>query len=730
MVDERIERVLDPESVAVVGASRDPTKRGHQAVVALQEGGFEGTVYPVNPDAEEIRGLPALDRVSDAPGPVDLALVAVPAGVVPEVVADCGEAGVAGAVVVAVGFGETGPEGEALERRIVDVAREHGVRIVGPNTSGLINVHENLNLVGAENVPPGDLALVCQSGNLAIALFMEATGVDGVGFSHYVGVGNEADVRFDEYLPFYAADDRTGAVVAYVEGTDDGRAFLRTAREVVADTPVVALKGGRTPVGKASTASHTGSMAGDAAVADAAFAQAGVVSVERSDELLPTADALASLPPADGPNVAVLADGGGHATLAADALTGRGLSVPDLAAGTRERLQAVLPAAASVVNPVDVAGGTDDDPSVFLDCAAALAGDPDVDALLLTGLFGGYGIRFSEAFADEETETAGAIGDLVGEHDLPLVVQSAYESAEPPAHAALRERGVPVLESLDVAARTVAALVEYGDHLSRADRKSDFRLNPGPSPNDALDRVVGADGRTLSEREARQVLAASDVPLVPAEFAPGPEAAATAAAAVDGPVAMKVVSPDLPHKSDAGGVALDVETDAAAVYRDLVGTVADRAPDAAVEGVLVSPMREAGVELVVGVVEDEGFGHVAMVGLGGVFVEVVEDVAFRALPVTPADARDAIAAIDAQELLDGARGDPPVDREALADLLVAVSEVVETNPRIAELDLNPVLAGGAGVEALDASIRVSPADGTGTAGGDAPRSGERAGDRR
>ncbi|WP_439028221.1 acetate--CoA ligase family protein [Haloarchaeobius sp. DT45] len=712
MADERLERILDPDSVAIVGASADPEKRGHQAIVTLEEGGYEGDIYPVNPSEDEIRGRTVYEAVSDIPEPVDLALVVVPAPIVPSVLEDCADTDLAGAVVVAVGFGETDDEGEELERRIVDLAREHDVRLIGPNTSGMINLHEGLNLVGAENVPAGDIALLCQSGNLAIALFMEAMGVPGLGFSHYVGVGNESDLRFDEYLPFYAEDERTDAITLYVEGMSDGRAFLQRAREVVPDTPIVALKGGRSAVGKQSTSSHTGSMAGDVAVAEAVFEQAGVVSVERADELLPTAGALGSLPAADGENVAILADGGGHATLAADALAEQGLSVPDLTVETQDRLREVLPDAASVVNPVDVAGGTDDDPTVFYDCAAAIAADPNVDTLLLSGLFGGYGIRFSEALTEPELDTAHDIAGLVEEHDLPIVVQSAYESADPEAHAVLREAGIPVQESLEVATRTIAALATYGEHCARADRKSDFRLEPGAADDTVLGAVVGGRSGDLSEYDAREALSRHDVPLTPAELATGAEEATAAADRFDGPVAMKIVSPDIVHKSDVDGVALDVTEAPAETYRDLVGAAQSHDPDATVEGVLVSPMREDGVELVVGVVDDDQFGHVAMVGVGGVFVEVLEDVAFRALPLTRADARDMLAALDAQELLDGARGTEPVDREALVDLLVAVSEFVEANPRVAELDLNPVLASGSDVEALDAAMTVLPAGST------------------
>jgi acetyltransferase len=702
-----IDRIMNPDAVAVVGASTDETKRGYQAIETLQEAGYDGDIYPVNPHADEIRGLPVYPTVSAIPGRVDLALVVTPAGVVPSVLEACEGSDLAGAVVVAVGFGEMGDEGQSLEDRVVSLAREQGIRLIGPNTSGMINVHRGVNLVGTDTVPEGGLALLCQSGNMAISLFTEAATREGVGFSHYVGVGNEADLRFHEYLPYLDADPETDAVVCYVEGLSDGRAFLRQAREIVTETPVVVLKSGRSTVGKRSASSHTGSLAGDAAVTDAVLEQAGVVSVDRSDELLNVANALSSLPRAEGPNVGVLADGGGHATLAADALAERGLSLPRLGESTQDRLREVLPDAASVVNPVDVAGGTDEDQSVFVDCAAAILADPNVDALLLTGLFGGYGIRFAERYTDVEVEAATELADLAADHRTPIVVQSAYEGFDTAPHAVLRERGIPVLESLDVASAILAAVSTYGARTRALAASSDFRLDHDDA-TDSLDVAVPEGRSQLSELESKRVLAASGLPVAPFEFVTSPDEAASAAADFDGPVALKVVTPDIVHKSDAGGVALDVDPDrAGAVYDDLLAAVSAFDPTADLDGVLVSPMRETGVELIVGVVDDPQFGPVVMCGLGGVFVEVLEDVAFRALPLTEADARAMLDDIDAQELLDGARGMPPVDRDAVVDLLCDVSEFVEAHPSVSELDLNPVFADAAGVEIVDAAITVA-----------------------
>ncbi len=704
---EIVERILEPETIAVVGASTDPSKRGHQAIATLQNGGFEGAIYPVNPTAEEIRGLEVSSSIADIPEPVDLALIVVPGPVVPSVLEECGEIDVAGAVVIAVGFGEMGEEGEELEDQIVDIADENDVRLVGPNTSGLINVHEGANLVGADGVPAGDLGLLCQSGNLAIALFTEASALEGVGFSHYVGVGNEADLRFHEYLPYFADNDGTDAVVCYVEGMADGRAFLEQARETVPETPIVVCKSGRSKVGKQSASSHTGSLAGDAAVADAVFRQAGVASVERSDELLAVADALASQPPMDGQNVAILADGGGHATLAADALAERGLSVPELEAETKDSLRETLPDAASVRNPVDVAGGTDDDPSVFADCARALFDDPNVDGVMLSGLFGGYGIRFTDDLEPIEKEAAQDIVSLAEDSGTSLVVQSAYESADPEIHAILREADVPVYESLDRSAACLSALAEYGAHLKAAGEKSDFDLKSSESTLDPADTIDG----TLTEYDAKEVLREYDAPVTPYKLVDAPEDVERAAAEFDGPVAMKVVSPDVVHKTEADAVALDVaEADATETFEELIENVRAYDPDARIDGILVSPMCTEGVEVIVGATHDEQFGPVVMFGLGGVFVEVLEDVSFRAAPLSERDARAMIDEIDAQAMLEGARGDPPVDREAVVEILCTVSELIVDNPEIKEVDLNPVLAGEDGAEILDASILLSNDD--------------------
>lgn len=697
---------MSPEAVAVVGASTDETKRGYQAIKTLQTKGYDGEIYPVNPSAEKIRGLGVYESVSTIPAQVDLALIVTPAQIVPEVLEDCGEKDIAGAVVIAVGFSEAGPDGERLEDEIVKIANDNDIRLIGPNTSGMINVHEGLNLVGADTVPKGKLALLCQSGNMAISLFTEAATREGVGFSHYVGVGNEADLQFHEYLSYLNSDSKTDAIICYIEGLSDGRSFLREARRVAPNTPILTLKSGRSDVGKRSASSHTGSLAGDSEVADAVFKQAGIINVKRSDELLSVANALSSLPRASGDNVAVLADGGGHATLAADALSERGLSIPELHSNTQETLQNILPNAASVVNPVDVAGGTDDDPSVFVGCVEALLNDPNVDALLLTGLFGGYSIRFSEQYKEVENKAAQDLSRLVTEYETPLVVQSAYEGFDTESHSILRENGIPVVESLGVATSSVEALAAYGKR-SGADKSNDLE---GFEKLDGMGNELslnGNGGRQLSEYKSKRLLEDTEIPVTTFKLAQSPEEAEDIVRKINEPVAMKIVSPDIVHKSDIGGVALNVSRESAAkTYNELTTTAQKYKNDVQIDGVLISPMVDDGIELIVGVVNDNQFGPVVMFGLGGVFVEILEDVSFRALPLTEVDAVELINDINAKELLNGARGNAPVDKDSIVELLVGLSSFVEKNPTITELDLNPVIATKDSVEVVDAAITV------------------------
>ncbi|TFH87986.1 CoA-binding protein [Billgrantia azerbaijanica] len=702
--------ILAPGGIAVIGASADPTKRGYKAMVGLVKDGYPGEIYPVNPKADMILGIKAWPSVTAIPGNPELALICTPAATVPGLVAECGRRGIKGAVILASGFAEIGGEGVELEREMMDKARAHGVRIIGPNTSGMFNLHHRVNLLALDNVKPGDVGIVSQSGNMLLSLALEAQHNGHVGFSTYVGPGNQSDIGFNDYLRYLGEDEHTRVATLYVEGFRDGRKFLEVAREVTAMKPVVVYKSGATEAGQKSASSHTGALAGSYAMTVDLLKQSGVSVVQHSDEILPVAEGLGLLQKARGKRVAVISDGGGQATIAADRLAEAGLELAELSEATRARLREVLFPQASTVNPVDVAGSTDANPSLLATCMEIVAADAGVDSVFLVGMFGGYSIRFAESLLGDEMRGAEAMVDLSHATDKPLVIYSLYAPIKPPALRRLHEAGLPVYASIEHAVRVLAALGERGQYLAQNHRQTrETAVAAKPELAELFHRAQ-AEGRDLFEHEAKALLRGHgvDVPeerLVRNEI----ELAQAATHFGDTPLAMKVVSRDILHKSDAGGVRLNLVGEAA--LREARGAILAScrayAPDAAIEGVLVTPMAKKGVEVILGVIRDPIFGPVLMFGLGGIFVEILEDVAFRAIPLSRFDAYSMVEQIKAKKILGGVRGEAPVDKEALVELLLRVSRLVEAYPQLVELDLNPVIVNADGYAVVDARVIVA-----------------------
>ncbi|HSM73812.1 MAG TPA: acetate--CoA ligase family protein [Desulfobacterales bacterium] len=705
-----LDPILNADSVAIIGASRNETKRGFQAIRTLLDEKFEGPIYPVNPKESSVLGLHCYAKVTDIEGPVDIALVTTPGRSIPAVLEECGQKGVKGAVIIAGGFGETGEAGRELEAAMMAVARRYGIRLIGPNTSGMLNLKKNLNLVGLREAPKGDIALLAQSGNMALTLITEAKIKSLRGFSYYVGVGNEADIKFHEYLEFFRQDPDTKAILMYVEGMREGRRFLQQAYKTTQEKPIVLLKSGRSSTGKLSAGSHTGALAGISEVAKTAFGRAGIIVIENSDELFPAVESLSSLPPLKNNRVAILADGGGHATIAADLLSDMGIGIPKLTEKTQERLRAILPAAAALRNPVDVAGGTDADPTIFADCAEVLLKDPNIGGLLIVGLFGGYGIRFAASLALKEEDAAHRMGKMVTKSKKPIVLHSLYSSEKPHSLHLLRYYGIPVYDSLDVACKCVGVLAQYGNYLKSYHAKSNFVLNWGAKAKAEGNRLIAAaraERRTyLLEPEAKSLLRLHDVPVPDEGLARSAEEAVELAAGFGGKAVLKIVSPDILHKSDAGGVRVDLEGPAAiaAAFAEILENARRHNPQADIRGVLVSPMAREGMEVIIGTKRDDQFGPVIMFGLGGVLVEILKDVAFRVLPISHLSAEKMIEEIRSAPLLNGFRGMPACDKKALRKLLVKCSEIVEAYPDIQEMDLNPVISHEKGLSIVDARI--------------------------
>ncbi len=708
------DKILNANSVAIVGASKTPTKRGYQAIRILQEEKYEGHIYPVNPKLETILGLKCYPKVSAIPDEVDLALITTPAATLPAILEDCGQKGVAGAVIIAGGFGELGKEGKELENRMVEVARKYHIRLIGPNTSGMINLHKNLNLVGLRDAPRGNIALLSQSGNMALTMITEAKVKSRVGFSYYVGVGNESDINFHEYLEFFEKDPNTSAILMYVEGMHNGRKFLQQAYQTTRKKPIILLKSGRSAIGQRSAGSHTGALAGMSEVARTAFQRAGIIVVENSDELLPCAEALANLPPIKNNNVAILADGGGHATIGSDELTDLKVNLPELSDRTKDKLRAILPKAASVRNPIDVAGGADDNPVVLADCARILMHDPSIGGVLVVGLFGGYSIRFDESLAFAEEDAAHQFGKLVKETGKPLIMHSLYNFAKPHSLDLLRYYGIPVFDSLELACKAVGVLAEYGGYKRGYKAKAKFVFDMGAKAKARGREILHQareEGRlALLENEAKELISLHGGMVCHDYLAKSEEEAVQMAAGFDEKVAMKIVSPDILHKSDAGGVRLNLKKtdEIRQAYREIIENAKAFNPDADIKGVLVSPMAHEGLEVIVGTKIDDQFGPVIMFGIGGIMVEVLKDVVFRVLPISPYSAKNMINEIKSVKLLDGFRGRPPVDKQALKKLLLTVSEIIGSYPEIQEMDFNPVILYEKGLNVVDARIILKP----------------------
>ena len=705
-----LDKVLNAKSVAIIGASKNKTKRGYQAIKTLLADGFEGEIYPVNPKEDIILGLRCYKDITQIAAPVDLALITTPARTIPGILRRCGEKNVAGAVIIAGGFRELGAKGKELELEVVAAAKETGVRLIGPNTSGMINLKTNMNLVGIQNAPKGDIALLCQSGNMALTLITEATIRRHEGFTYYVGVGNEADIKFHEYLEFFRNDPDTKSILMYVEGMSEGRKFLQEAYETSIEKPIILLKSGRSATGKKSAGSHTGSLAGISEVAKRAYERAGIIVIENSDELFPVAETLSSQPPIKNNSLAILADGGGHATIAADLLTDYGINLPELSDKTKGKLREILPEAASVVNPVDVAGGTDADPSLFADCAKIILKDPNVGGLLVVGLFGGYGIRFEKNLTIGEEAAAHRFGAMVKKRNKPIFVHSLYSSHESHALDLLRHYGIPVHDSLDISCKCVASLCKYGNYLKSYHAKTNFVFNWRAKAKEEGCQIIEnarKEGRhVLLEHEAKQLIKLHGAPTSVGQVAKTQEEAWQIARKINGNIVLKIVSPDILHKSDACGVKLNLssEKEVRNGFQQIIKSAIAYDPKADIRGVLVAPMAQKGLEIIIGTKIDEQFGPVIMYGLGGIMVEIMKDVTFWVLPISPTSCKKMLKDTHSSILLDGVRGHKGYDKKSLRKLISMCSELIESYPEIEEMDLNPVILYEKGLDVVDARI--------------------------
>jgi len=713
-----LDKLFDPRSVALIGATPRPGSVGAIVLRNLRRAGFAGELMLVNPHHSTIDGLPVHPSIASLPQPPDLAVIATPAETAPSLIGELGERGTRGAVIITAGFGEFGERGLTLQQAALDAAKPHLLRVVGPNCVGIMVPRLGLDATFSHlAASAGDIAFLSQSGAMITAMLDWAV-PRGIGFSHVVSLGDMADVDFGDMLDYLAADPHTRAILLYAEGITHGRKFMSAARAASRIKPVLVLKAGRSNAGARAAASHTGVLAGSDAVYDAAFRRAGMLRVETMAELFDAAETLALTREQVGERLAILTNGGGAGVLATDALIAAGGRLAELSQDTVAKLNRCLPATWSHGNPVDIIG---DAPGTrYADALAVLIHDPEVDGILV--------LNCPTALAQPE-EAARAVIDAV-------------DAAEP---RALRDRNVITAWLGEHSARSArrlfagARIASYetpdsavGGFMHRIHHRRNRELLMETPPSraeafaanpEAARRVIAtalAARQTWLDPEATgAVLAAYGIPLTASRPADDPDQAARVAATIGFPVALKIRSPDITHKTDVGGVALNlgnadrVRAEAAVMLE----RVRAASPGACLDGFLVQPMigRPAAVELLVGLVEDSVFGPLVAFGQGGTAVEVVRDASLELPPLNVLLARRVMARTRVWRLLQGYRGQPPAKIEAVIEILIRLGQLAADHQEIRELDINPLLADAAGIVALDARLRVAPAQQPGAA---------------
>lgn len=708
---ESLARMLRPRSVAVVGASRRPGTIGHEIVATLVRNGFTGPVYPVNPGARSICAIPALATISDLPEAVDLAVIVVPKGEVLAVTRAGIARGVGGVVVISAGFREMGGEGVELERELTDLVRGSGIRMIGPNCMGVLNGHPayRLNATFAPHLPPfGRIGFVSQSGAMGLSVLDYAKSY-GIGISQFVSIGNKPDVSGNDLLLAWEDDPDVEVILMYVESFGNPRKFLDIAARITRRKPIIVVKSGSSRAGARAASSHTGALAASDTAVSAMLEQAGVLRARTVEELFDLAIAFGGRVAPRGRRTAVLTNAGGPGILAADALEAEGLEVADLADATVGRLRPLFPPEASLRNPLDmIASAT---PQGYRAALEALLDDPGLDAVMAL---------FVPPLGVRQEDVTVAIAQAAVEHPTtPVYAVLMGHEGLPQGKAALHEAGIPSFIFPESAARALAARHRYREWQQREARQVEPLAMDHPAIADLIRTVLARGDARLSELEALDLLQLAGIPTAGAGLATSEAEAITLAERLGWPVVCKLVAPAIPHKTDAGGVHVDLgtPTEVREAWHQIHRGAASYDPAARVDGVLVQRQMRGVAEMIVGTSRDPSFGALVMFGLGGVRVEVLRDVRFRVAPVSRREAGEMIGQIRSRRLLEGFRGAPPADIPALEEVIRRVAQVAAEHPEIQELDINPLLALDRGCVALDARVTVAPAAPRGAAEG-------------
>jgi acetyl coenzyme A synthetase (ADP forming)-like protein len=684
-----------PERVAVVGASDEKGTVGYAITKNLRDD-FDGTVLPVNPNRDRVLGLDCYESVG-AVEDADVAIVVVPPHIAVDVVREAAEAGVENVVVITAGFSESGGEGSARERELVAVAEEYDLNVVGPNSLGVMSSAVGLNATfGPRSASRGSISFMSQSGAFITAV-LDWAADRNLGFKDVVSLGNKAVLDESDFAREWGDDDGTDVILGYLEDIGDGQSFIRTAREVTQETPIVAVKSGRTEAGASAAASHTGAIAGSDAAYEAGLDQAGVLRVETVQQLFDFASILAGQPLPETDGVAIISNAGGPGVMATDAVGDSSLTLADFTDETLDRLQEFLPDEANIYNPVDIIG---DAPIDRFEETIDIVLDDDNVGLAIVLSCPTATLSFDD-LADVTTE-------LQAKYETPMAATLMGGSSTEDAAEHLSEAGIPTYFDPERAVRSLEALSQYAEISSREYTEPTTFDIDRERVRGILTSAVEA-GRTQLGVESMDLLDACGIETPQGAVVDNPRDARDLAADIDGDVVMKIVSPDISHKSDIGGVEVGVSTpEVADTYEDLVVRARNYQPDAKILGVQVQEMvdLDTGTETIVGITRDPQFGPLVMFGLGGIFVEIMEDTSFRVAPVTETDGQEMIDEVTSSPLLYGARGREPADVDALVDVIQRISQLVTEFPAITELDINPVVATPDGAAAIDLRLTI------------------------
>ncbi len=696
-----LESLLYPNSVAVMGASRTPGKVGYEIAINLIDSEFGGDIVPVNPSGGELHGHKVYTTLEEYGKPIEMSVIAVPTAAVKEAVVSSLRAGAKSVVIITAGFREVGEEGARLEQEIAELCRASGARLMGPNCLGLINTHHNMNASFGRFMPNrGGISVLSQSGALCTAI-LDWAASRKMGLATLLSIGNKADLDEIDFLAAFADDEKTKVIMGYLESIGSGDEFIRVAETVAAIKPVVILKAGTTSAGSKAASSHTGALAGADIAYGAAFKRAGVIRADTFESLLDFAMALAMQPIPKGDRTAIITNAGGPGAMAADAVELAGMHVASLHPTTAYSLRGKLPAAASVGNPIDVLG--DADPERYADALEAAQSDSEVDAIIV--------ILTPQAMT-KPLETARAITARIN-GEKPVLASFMGGADVMPGREELVAASLPDYPSPERAVAALKAMVDYAAWRLRPPRVvARFPVN-----RRRVDRIISRQLRTgrsyVGEGKAKDILRAYDFIVPDGRLVSTVEEATEAAPRMGYPLAMKISSPDIIHKSDIGGVKLNLNSaqEVADAFELMMLRIGRQAPDAFLEGVYLERMVPKGREVILGMTRDPQFGPMLMFGLGGIFVEVMKDVTFHLAPITQDEAMNMLMGTRSYKLLEGVRGEAGVNLAAIGEALQRISQLVTDFPQIAELDINPFIVGKLGEDSVAADARIQLAEG-------------------